>query len=208
MIISFIGAPGSGKSTQIARISEYLSEKHKPIILRVPKLINLDKEVVSYLTAEEIETIKQHKELARKSKDEGLLAPIIYDAILFELIPRIKDKSFIILDGMPRGYKQAELFLNIDKVLNQTCFFHLKFIENAYESSVSRQFYRESIKHGVEKAELKLKKFINKYNVYSEDTLSGVSYLFNQGANIYMLNAVENEASIHKQICSSLDRII
>lgn len=108
MNIIFLGAPGAGKGTQAAYISEYF---------KIPTIS----------TGEIIrQTLKSGTELGNKLKsyiEKGHLVP---DETVIEMVKeRIsKDdcKNGFILDGFPRTVKQAEALehsgINIDKVID------------------------------------------------------------------------------------------
>lgn len=106
MNLIFLGAPGSGKGTQAARISEWLN-------------------IPSLSTGEMLRGhIKQGTELGKQAKDHIDAGRLVPDELVISMLkerlalPDVKDG--LILDGFPRTKQQAETLdgiLKIDRVI-------------------------------------------------------------------------------------------
>lgn len=195
MIISFTGAPGSGKSTQIQFIMEELFKERDVLKLRVPNLIKKREEIRKYLKDDEVNRIDAFANESDACRNQGKLSPIELDNILFNVAERcLDDQKIILLDGAPRGIEQAESYSSREKLMENTTFIHLAFFDKAYEQSVSRQFNREVGYFGHEIARKNKQRFINKFETYRTTTVQGLEFL--KGLNVPF---IELDASLPKE---------
>ncbi len=94
--IAFLGAPGSGKGTQTARLGEYL---------------NLPRIATGELIRSHLATGTVLGNKARKFVETGKLVPdsLINEIFEYEVTPELVKKG-VIFDGYPRTVEQAEAF--------------------------------------------------------------------------------------------------
>lgn len=108
LIVSFVGPPGSGKSTQIEMAVNKLGPGS--VVLSVPRLVK-SSEAKCYLNSDEAETVTRLSGEIALAKQRGELAPLIMDYILFDVVKRVSEsRRYILLDGCPRGLEQVLAF--------------------------------------------------------------------------------------------------
>jgi adenylate kinase family enzyme len=201
MIISFIGPPGCGKSTQIGFVADTFLQDVGVIILRVPNLVKKHPDLLPYLTDEELGRIEELTQASFECRDNGKLSPMELDEILFDVAERcVNDKKFVILDGAPRGLEQAISYSNRKKLLALTVLIHLAFQDKAFENSVSRQFYRESLNRGFQIATSKLQRFCNKYETYNTDTKRGFELLKENHVPFVEIDALLSKKDVRDRV--------
>lgn len=201
MIVSFIGPPGCGKSTQIEFVTQSFLDEIEIVKLRVPDLIKKHPSILPYLTEKEIEIVELLTQASNQCRDNGRLSPIELDDILFNVAERcVEDGKHIVLDGAPRGVKQAKMYCQRKKLKDETVVVHLSFNNQAYENSVSRQFYRESLSRGVETAVNKIQRFRNKFHTYNTDTLKGLQILKEHEISCVEINALLSKSEVSQHL--------
>lgn len=209
MIVSFIAIPGAGKSTQINQIVKSGTLRNV-IVLSVPALCGKrELDLTDILTKEELQIINDCKSETDEKRILGQLAPFALDTILFNVAIRLSKKGkTVILDGAPRGLRQAKLFLHLlsEKELSSFKIVELYFKENEYKNSQDRQFYRAIKKSPlvVEEAIKRITKISNKIDVFMKDTKIGLQFLKEKNIAIGRFNASESKELITSQIISFL----
>ncbi|MEC0206928.1 AAA family ATPase [Paenibacillus lautus] len=201
MIISFIGPPGCGKSTQIEFVTKTFLQDVDVIMLRVPNLVKKLPTIVPYLKEEEVRIIDELTQASYECRDNGRLSPIELDHILFEVAERcVEDKKYVVLDGAPRGLEQAKFFCNRRRLKDETIVVHLAFHQQAFENSVSRQFYREALSNGFETATNKIQRFCNKFETYNTDTIQGFQLLKSHQIPFVEIDALLPKMDVSQQL--------
>jgi adenylate kinase family enzyme len=197
--ICFIGAPGSGKTTQVNILQRNL-ENAPTYVGKVTNIINLDEEILHLLTKKEIELLESMKPKTKSARMSGNLASIIYDDILFKTTKRIPEETMVLFEGGPRSLEIARLFLKQEHLTEESIIFHFSFPENEYEYSLSRQVYRALINHDFDYVKKEIVRFKQKYDVYFNDTLKGLELLRNSGIPVYTINPHQNISVIEEKI--------
>lgn len=201
MIISFIGPPGCGKSTQIEFVTKTFLQDVGVIMLRVPNLVKKLPHIVPYLTEKEISRIDELTQASYECRDNGKLSPMELDQILFNVAERcVDDNKYVVLDGAPRGFEQAKSFCERGKLKDETVVVHLTFQNQSFENSVSRQFYRESLSRGFETATNKMQRFCNKFETYNTDTLEGFQLLKKHNVPHVEIDALLPKSEVSQQL--------
>jgi adenylate kinase family enzyme len=204
-IISFVGPPGCGKTTQIQLLKKSLLGYYDTFVVSVPYILNKKEDVIKLLTEDELSIVNKYLNQAFKVAYKGYLAPIVYDKILLSLAKRLHDQgNMVIMDGSPRGFMQAEYFLQNQVFTKHGTIINLEFDNKSYEYSVSRQFARQALEYGIDDAISKLELFQNKANVYHTDTVNGLLLVKESGIPILSFEARENASILHQQILNSI----
>ncbi|MCA1031354.1 nucleoside monophosphate kinase [Bacillus timonensis] len=198
--ICFIGAPGSGKSTQIKKLSMNLHQKFNIFHGKVTKLIFLEDEIKKYINEEELKWIEEQMDSTRREKRLGNLASIEYDQLLIEITKRLPEESVILFDGFPRSYNRAELFLQQQHLIKDTIVIQLQFENDEFEHSISRQFFRGLKKRGFNFVLTEFDRFFKKTEIYQSETLKGVALLNEKGIPVFSINALLPISSIEQRI--------
>lgn len=209
MIISFIGPPGCGKSTQIELVRKRFFVDVGAIMLRVPNLVKKHPDILPYLTDQEVSRIDALAESSYECRDKGRLSPVELDLIMFDVAERcLDDNKFVVLDGAPRGLEQAVSYCRSKYLLKRTIVVHLFFQNQALENSVSRQFYRESLSRGIETAIGKIKRFSNKFETYETDTTQGFNLLKEHNVPYIEIDALLQKSEVAHRLEGFLSKQI
>src|SRR5688500_1116165 len=94
--LSFLGPPGSGKTTQIRMLQARLGAH--VAVASVPRLVRGEADLLEALTAAEREELDCHLQSAAEARDRGELAPLVIDRLLFEAVTRLRAPSVVALD--------------------------------------------------------------------------------------------------------------
>lgn len=209
MIISFIGIPGSGKTTQISLLekSTYMKE---PISISIPALYKKREILSPYISSDDMRIIEDVEPESSAARDCGELAPFILDRIVFNLAVRLqKLGKTVILDGCPRGLAQAKLFIDILEQQGLLMYFKivlLYFPLLPETCSQNRQIYRinyNGLLSDVDR-EKKIKKIPRKIKVYMDNTLPGVQYMLDAGVQHISVDATLSAEDIQEYILNFL----
>jgi hypothetical protein len=184
--LSFVGPPGSGKSTQIRLLATAL--KGRCLVASVPRLVRGDPSLLALLTDEERAEVERLRTLAEAARRQGLLAPVALDRLLFAALQRVPESRPILLDGCPRGLEQAQLYCT-PAPPSDALVVHLTFARDPLHGSLARQYLRDQQRHGREAAAQGMAKYWQKWRVYCEQTCAGLRYLQSHGIPIYILDA-------------------
>ncbi len=156
-IISFIGIPGSGESTQIQLLTNNYKQGNY-LVASIPYLVKKDGLLNSLLTEDQRVIINQSQDKINDSRLNGELAPFALDQILFNIINNnAHNYDLIIMDVCPRGIRQAKYFWQLldNDIKKNYYIFVLNFENNETEKSYERQFQRDLIKRGIDEAILR-----------------------------------------------------
>lgn len=193
---SFIGPPGSGKTTQITLLNHLLGATN--IVASVPRLVRQEATLQVLLSDEERIQIQAWQNEAAIARNKGELAPIWLDALLFNVITRVPNTTIVTLDGCPRGKAQAELFLQNEVVTRATTIIQLYFPDDdEIALSLHRQYEREKLKRGRDAADNRMVVFQRKAEVYQTNTRAGLTVLGAAGIPVVRVNALESSETIH-----------
>jgi len=208
-IIGFIGIPGSGKSTQIEILKAKLSGK--TVLASIPAMVKNKRGFHKFLTQADIIKLNQFHYKTDASREKGELAPIELDELLFEVcLKRIfNEKTNIILDGMPRGIKQAEIFWEMAQSSHKSNFFlaHLVFPENQAANSFHRQYLRAVENKGLLQAYSELDKFRTKIKVYEGDTMAACRFLQDKAIGYFEVDCSDTKTQVAKNIFENFSRL-
>lgn len=185
-IVSFVGAPGSGKSTQIRLLSTALGARC--IVASVPKLARRDPSLLAWTTPDERKEIEQLIPTIEKTRATGVLAPLALDRILLQCIRRIPPECTVLLDGCPRGPEPARFYCAACP-RESTLVLHLAFASDEIHNSLRRQYVRAEQRVGSSVASSDMGKFWQKLRVYRDQTRPGLDILRSTGLPVATIDA-------------------
>jgi len=201
--LSFIGPPGSGKTSQI-QLLEGVLKPHNFLVASVPRLVRRQADLVALLTEGERRELDALTDAAHQARDRGELAPIELDKLLFKSLQRVGGEIVVALDGCPRGVRQARLFLEKGELSASAGIILFYFPENERTWSLNRQYSRECVKRGESSARARQHIFQRKFEVYMRDTLPGVTLLARTGVPIIRLAATMDAQLIHERVVTAV----
>jgi adenylate kinase family enzyme len=192
--LSFIGPPGSSKTTQIHMLMERLGAG-AGLVASVPRLVRGEPELGAMLTTEERERVSRLRPAAIASRDAGRLCPIELDEILFRAAARVRSRV-VAFDGCPRGLRQARLLLTVDDLARRTCVIELAFPSKVADMSIERQHSRELATRGAGAAAARQTIFERKLQTFLEETLPGLAVLRSAGVRTIRVDATQSREDI------------
>ncbi len=202
-LISLIGPPGSGKTTQIRLLQAAFGDSL--LVASVPRLVRRQPDLLALLTTGERAMLETALDAAAAARIRGELAPIVLDEILFRAISQSGPDLLGALDGCPRGEAQARLFLETGRLHDETSIVELYFPAEAGAASLARQVQRESAKLGALGAALRLPVYRRKAAVFADDTVRGLDLLLRVGLRHYRIDATLDPHEIHARVLAALN---
>lgn len=201
--VSFVGAPGSSKTTQIRMIQAALPSGAL-VVASVPRLIRREPDLTAGLTPPMTQALEALTAAAMACRDRGELAPLEIDRFLFRIVEQLRSPAVVALDACPRGVAQALVFLSRPKLAARTNLFHLRLPGDEIEWSHRRQFERAVATKGVDYARASRDVFERKTRVYMENTKRAIALLRAMQIRVTELDARERPAEIHRQVMRHL----
>lgn len=194
MIVSFIAVPGAGKTTHIKRIQSTYSNMNIEV-LSIPNICHKHTEkYIEYLSNEDIEIINKNLNKSNECRDKGILSPIELDIVMFNLAVKLNSKdTIVILDGGPRGVRQAEIWIEVMKKnkIEGYKIVNAVFNEREEDFSKERQYLRIIKNNNLSPTEAlkKMMKIDSKIDVYINDTKKALCLLKENGCEVLKYNA-------------------
>ncbi|MFI5808941.1 hypothetical protein [Streptomyces sp. NPDC051561] len=187
-IVCFIGPPGAGKSTQIARLRRQIPGCE----VLATKLLLTDP-VRALLTADEQALLDREADHHARTHREGVLAPFAFDRVTFQLAARTV-APLLLMDGCPRGLEQARLYAKGPQY-GQTLFVELTFPTDVAGQSVARQISRERAVRGTVTSQRRTR-MDRRIATFLTTTTDGLAFLREAGAPVVTLDATRAEEDI------------
>ncbi|MGW7412757.1 hypothetical protein [Streptomyces sp. NPDC054863] len=201
-IVCFIGPPGAGKSTQIARLRRQIPGCE----VLATKLLLTDP-VRALLTADEQALLDAEADHHARTHREGVLAPFAFDQVTFQLAART-EAPLLLMDGCPRGLEQARLYAEGPQY-GRTLFVELTFPTDVAGQSVARQISRERAARGTVTGERRTR-MDRRIETFLGTTTDGLAFLREAGAPVVTLDATRAEedlaAELHQHLQSHFGR--
>ena len=196
-VVSFVGAPGSGKSTQIQLLSTALGPNC--IVASVPKLVRRDPSLLTWTTTAERNEMEQLRLAIEHTRAAGLLAPLALDRILLNCIWRTPPESTVVLDGCPRGTEPARLYCATCP-RESTVVIHLTFASDEIHYSLHRQYLRAGQRVGASVPTSDTARFWQKLYVYRDETLAGLDILRSAGFRVAAMDAAAPRGVVQRLV--------
>lgn len=199
--VSFLGPPGSGKTTQIRLLQERLGERLT--VASVPRLLRGQPDLVAVLSPSELAQLDGLRKPSAVARDRGELAPVEVDALLLSAVSRL-ETPVVALDGCPRGIAQARLFLGTGFAARTTVV-ELRFPDDPAVMSLRRQTERETAVRGPEYARVRRHVFESKVRVFVHDTLIGLELLDAASVPHLQIDASLPADEVHERVVEAID---
>ncbi len=210
-LISIVGIPGSGKTTQAKLIERALNNKgYKTIVASTRLLMRGNEQLLNLLNDSERKEVIDIVNTIHPLVRQGYLADIRLDQIMIESILRAnKNYDVIIFDSFPRGLGQAKYFWNLkNSELYQDLSYkmiQLNFTGDYVEKSFRRQFAREVLMWGLEISLQRKDKMKNKISVYNETTSLGIEFLSKLKIDKMVIDCEKTKEQIADEILFSIE---
>ncbi|WP_405059950.1 hypothetical protein OG474_45475 [Kribbella sp. NBC_01505] len=193
-IISMLGLPGTGKSTQSRLLSEAVEGS---LIVSVPLLRKGNPGLLDRLSQRARHELDGLAAQAAAARDLGQLAPRAFDHAVIELVTT-SDAPLTILDGHPKGLLQSQLLLADPTTASRLVVFEFDLGGDSEARSIDRQRSRALSKNQPAGPE-DLLRFQGKLATFRTHTLAGLIHL-RATAAVHRLDATDDQDSLHRRI--------
>ncbi|GHC72747.1 hypothetical protein [Streptomyces flavofungini] len=185
-VFSLVGPPGSGKTTQAARLAAAVGEALGSPVLRasVPALLRGEPDITARLTPHQRVRVAEAREAAHAYADRGELMPTELDRVILELVCRVGRSEPVVLDSVPRGCEQARLLLASGLAHTKLMVLHLRAPDDPFEFSMRRQLARAASRGEAPVTAQHLLRMTRKAHVYAEQTLPGLADIARTGTRL------------------------